>query len=185
MITHYKSWLEREGTTQKVQRLEFLGFIRDKETPRIFYDKKRNAYLCGLYKCSLPDGSVTTLKFRCEYEPQENEGAVGWNYNSAQEAIQDSSPDEISCSREICSGGRITTNHESEELLQLSKQKYNTIMKIEDIYRNVNYKDLHALAKLKLNYMISPSRDSSRNLKEYREKHPELDDMLTKLVYDG
>lgn len=187
MITHYKSWLEREGTTQKVQRLEFLGFVKEdiKDTPRVFFDKKRNAYLCGLYRCLLSDGSTAHLKFRCEYEPAEAEGAVGWNYNSAQEVVQDTVPEEITCTREMCEAGRVGTNYESTDLLEKSKQRYNTIMKIENIFHNPEYRELHNLAKLKLNYMISPSRDSSRNLQDYRQRYPELDEMLTKMVYDG
>lgn len=185
MITHYKSWLEKEGTTQKVQRLEFMGFIKEdqKDKPLVYKDKKGNNYLCGLYRCLLPDNTQTQLKFRVEYDPDQGENSVGWNYSSVAEAIQDNIPDEITCTREMCLAGKVNTDYESTELLEVTKKRYNTILKLENILKDVSLKDLHILARLKLDYILSPSRVTSRECSEYRESNKGLDKELNKMVY--
>jgi hypothetical protein len=185
MVTHYKSWLERAGTTTKVQRLEFLGFVKEEtlDKPQIFLDRASNAYLCGLYKCKLPDGSIKHLKFRCEYDPSEGGNDVGWNYNLQKDAIKDDRPDEITCSREMCLLGKVGTDYESIELQEVAKKHYNVIMHLETILKLEEFAEIAEAIKLKLNYMLSPTRESSRCFFEYKKKHPDKVQLLNELIY--
>jgi len=174
MITYYKSWLEKAGTTQKVQRLEFVGFVKnDKEKPKVFYDNKKNSYLCGLYRCTLPDGLNKILKFRCEHDPSDRGNDVGWNYNRIQDVQQDTKPDQITCSRQVYDSGKVDSSYESNELQEVAKRHYNMIMKLENFLKIPTLADLYDSIKLKLNYVISPDRESSRCFQEYKSIYPE------------
>jgi len=184
MITHYKNWLSKQGTTQKVQRLEFLGFAKDETgiKPVTFKSKEGNLYLCALYRCRNKEGEIENLKFRVEYEPSSTENDVGWGYTKPIDALKDTVPDSVTCLPEMCKAGFVGADYESPWLIEESRKRYNTILKLESIISNERFDKYHKLAKARLRFIESPTNESMNEFKEMRNSNKDLHQELNNIV---
>ena len=183
MITYYSNWLNKTGTTQKVQRLEFLEIERKDNKYKIFQDSKGKQFLCALYRCrNLKTNEIDILKFRMEYDAGESTNDVGWNYTNINHAVKDSSTDDITCTRELYNSGVVGTNYESPDLVLESRKRYNKIIRLENILSDDEYIEFHKLAKAKLAFTESPTAETYEEFIELRDQDRDLHDRLNEIL---
>lgn len=92
MVEYYKQWRTKRGQPVIVEKIKFLGYIRNQNRVTII-EEDGVEYVGEIWQCLMPDGSKSKCVFKEEYIEYQDD--VPWEYTSLSDCIKDNTPNAL------------------------------------------------------------------------------------------